>query len=213
MIPTQGPKWALTVDLETVVPCLKELAKRRPPMSLRAIGGELGISHEWARQLMKYYGIEKPDMRFKPEIRICPACEGPKCGREAKLCRSCAGRKRRLWKYEHQPGYVRIPFYMRKCGEQYLNREVATEMLGRSLLRGELVLHLNGDLNDNRPENLEVISKQEFMRRIRARRWGTTRRPHNTPEKSRAYYLAHKQEINAKHKARREARKKENNHE
>lgn len=42
----------------------------------------------------------------------------------------------------------------------YVHRTVAAQSLGRALLPGEVVHHLNGDKNDFRPENLVVLPSQ-----------------------------------------------------
>lgn len=44
------------------------------------------------------------------------------------------------------------------------HRLVAEQMLGRKLRRGEVVHHKNGDTTDDRPENLEVMTRREHSR-------------------------------------------------
>lgn len=45
-----------------------------------------------------------------------------------------------------------------KRGYAYEHRLVAEQTLGRRLRQGEQVHHKNGDTQDNRPENLEVVA-------------------------------------------------------
>jgi hypothetical protein len=62
--------------------------------------------------------------------------------------------------------YVRKPGHPRATKDDYVFRYVlvAEEMLGRSLAPGEVVHHLNGVKDDDRPENLAVMTQSEHRR-------------------------------------------------
>lgn len=60
-------------------------------------------------------------------------------------------------------------------GYAYEHRIVAEQKIGRRLFPNELVHHINGDKQDNRPENLEIVSDQ-FHHRIRHRKSKSRRR-------------------------------------
>ena len=53
----------------------------------------------------------------------------------------------------------------RKLNGRHEHRVVAEQMLGRSLLRGEVVHHRDHNKLNNSPENLEVITQGKHMRR------------------------------------------------
>ena len=94
--------------------------------------------------------------------------------------RSYVGRKNRKFidipsclenparKLDKNIGYVRIYVPMHPeantRGYVYEHRMIAEQMIGRRLVKGEIVHHKNGKRHDNRPENLEVMDKHEHAR-------------------------------------------------
>ncbi len=61
---------------------------------------------------------------------------------------------------EHEGYIIEYSARVRWCQ----HRRIAQEVLGRELLPGEVVHHKNEDRSDNRPENLEVMTRKEHSR-------------------------------------------------
>ncbi len=114
------------------------------------------------------------------QTKTCPDCGVSFFAntRRQKVCsRSCKQRKRIQtgdknpnWKGVHIStrgyAYVCLPHHPRAMKNGYVKRAdlVAEIALGRSLLPSEIVHHKNHDKIDDRPENLQVLTKQEHSR-------------------------------------------------
>lgn len=54
---------------------------------------------------------------------------------------------------------------------KYQHRSLVEKALGRKLDYNEVIHHKNGDKTDNRPENLEVVSRAEHLKMHGISRW------------------------------------------
>jgi hypothetical protein len=111
-----------------------------------------------------------PKCRFAVIGYIACACGLPKQKYSA-LCTRCvtrAGSANAHWKggrTYHRKGYVLVKAYdhprATKHGYVFEHILVMEAVLGRHLVAGETVHHLNGVRDDNRPENLELWTRPQ----------------------------------------------------
>jgi len=118
----------------------------------------------------------------KADPRECPGCRivfVPKYKKRAqRFCsKSCAGKilivdripmmtspEARAKNRASQVGRGKGKGYLKFYG-RHEHRVIAERMLGRSLMRGEVVHHKDGNHRNNDPSNLEVITQGEHMRK------------------------------------------------
>lgn len=70
-----------------------------------------------------------------------------------------------------QRDHLKGAYSYRKIRGRHEHRIVAEKMLGRTLKHSEIVHHLNGDRRDNRPENLEVLTQSDHIRKHKLPGW------------------------------------------
>jgi len=119
----------------------------------------------------------RPRARNLLETRTCETCLQPyhplKEKPFQKYCsRPCANagtaRRTAAARAERQRGRGDGKAY-RKLNGRHMHRVIAEATIGRALLPKEVVHHINGNILDNRPENLAVLPSQGEHARIHAR--------------------------------------------
>lgn len=88
------------------------------------------------------------------------------------------GEQSRMWKggrWQDKDGYIRV--FIEKHPRLTTRRDIfehiliVEKKLGRYLKKGEVVHHINGIRNDNRPDNLIVISRAKHLRTHKPHGW------------------------------------------
>lgn len=113
---------------------------------------------------------------FKPE-----ASRTRFCGKGCSLRHTTRHRKNARGWYKSAKGYILVymPTHPRATSQGYVmqHRLVMETYLKRSLLPEEVVHHKNGQKDDNRPENLEVMLTQQHNRLPKGKRRTTIKCP------------------------------------
>ena len=149
-------------------------------------GGNRTIQSTCYNCTMRMRTCQQCKRRFKPSSRHlkCPKCRHVKtpcaCGnpknRASKTCVACYNKTNKKpvgWvgnPIKHKAGYIQRKVTGHPSGQPYVfeHRLVMEDMLGRFLLPGENVHHLNGVKHDNRPENLELwVTTQPSGQRVK----------------------------------------------
>lgn len=141
------------------------------------ISKKLGITVHVARVFIKKLGLKKHLLSRKGIVlweetkqKISRSHIGKKLSSEHRekviktLRYGFKGKDNPNWKggLHHQDGYVfvRMPNHPKVHSNSYIKRAilVAEKTLGRMLMEGEVTHHVNGIKDDDRPENIEVMS-------------------------------------------------------
>ena len=125
-----------------------------------------GLLDTWGRKNRK---IENKDClncgkTFRPYNQIVKTCS-KKCGYSIRKNGAETRRKKESW-YKNSKGYIQGHVWIDEHTKVYCkqHRYLMEKHLGRKLLDTEDVHHINGIKDDNRIENLEVLSHSEHTK-------------------------------------------------
>ena len=63
------------------------------------------------------------------------------------------------------------PDVYRKLHNRHEHRVIAEQKIGRPLVRGEIVHHIDGNKHNNAPDNLQVMTQADHLRHHHAEMW------------------------------------------
>lgn len=70
------------------------------------------------------------------------------------------------------------PDTYRKLHGKHIHRVIAEQMIGRPLVKGEIVHHIDGNKHNNDPSNLQVMTQSEHMKLHRAEMMKARKKAH-----------------------------------
>lgn len=121
----------------------------------KEISIELGCSTYPVNKVLKRLGLRRPAKR-RPGVGVGSSNPAWRGGRRIR-----------------RDGYILL---WTPKGERLEHQIIAEEKIGRKLLPDEVVHHINGNRQDNSPENLEVMTQSQHMKRhlkmMHKRRYG-----------------------------------------
>jgi predicted DNA-binding protein len=157
-------------------------------MSVRSIweaAKSIGVSGQTVQRILNKAGIERGLKRFseddadilrrdyakfRADRRLCDLAET--LGRTRQfICRKAkelgitdiSGSYKPVIESVDSMGYVSLRGY-KQVNSKHIHRAVAEEKMGRKLLPGEVVHHIDGDKTNNSPENLQVMSNSDHVK-------------------------------------------------
>lgn len=152
-------------------------------LSTREIGVLCGVDHKTIIYRMKIFGINRIERTSMSAIKSLSGEASPRWGKRGEKCpyfgrkhtaeekAKMMGRtKEKNYKWRggishHMSGYILIKVdnhpFASKIGSYVLEHRLVMEAkIGRYLTSEEVVHHINGIKNDNRPENLALFSSK-----------------------------------------------------